>query len=69
MEVRVVAKKWGGSLAVLLPKTVVDAKHILENEEFTIEVKKEVLAKEFFGICKGIKTDTQKIKDEMKKGW
>ena len=69
MEVRVIARKWGGSLAVLLPKNVVEAKNIQENEEITIEVKKEVLANEFFGTLKGVKINTQKIKDEMRKGW
>ncbi|MBI2647542.1 hypothetical protein HYW99_03625 [Candidatus Woesearchaeota archaeon] len=39
------------------------------NEKITIEVKKRILAKEFFGLLKDWKRPTQEIKDEMRAGW
>ena len=39
MEIKVIPKKWGSSLGIVLPKEVVDAKKIKENKEIIIEVK------------------------------
>ncbi len=69
MEIKTKARKWGSSLAVILPKAVVDTKKIRENDELTIEVKKMPLASEFFGRFQRLKKPTQKIKDEMRAGW
>ena len=70
MEVRTKARRWGSSLAVILPKAFVDARRINENDEIVIEVRKPLLVKDVFGILKGkIKRPTQEIKDEMRRGW
>lgn len=69
MEIKAIAKKWGSSIAVIIPKEVVDKKKIRENEEITIEVKKKPLAGELFGKFSGWKKSAQQIKDEMRAGW
>ena len=69
MEVEVTAKKWGSSLGLVLPKSVVEEERIRENDIIVIEVKKRHFAKEFFGILSSWKKPTGKIKEEMKKGW
>lgn len=71
METKVIARKWGSSIGVIIPKEIVDAKKIKENDEIIIEVKKKiVLAGDLFGMFKGrIKRPTQEIKDEMRAGW
>lgn len=69
MEVELVAKKWGSSLGIVLPKMIVEKEHIRENDVIIVEVKKRHYAKEFFGILSQWKKPTQQIKDEMKSGW
>ena len=70
MEIKTKARKWGSSLAIILPKILVDTKNIKENEEITIDVKRVLLAKEVFGIApRSSQKSAQQIKDEMRAGW
>ena len=71
MEIGAIARKWGSSLAVILPKSLVDAKKIKENDEIMIRVeKKRPLVRDLFGKFprKSNKTG-QEIKDELRDGW
>jgi len=69
MEIKTKAKKWGSSLGVILPKSFVETNRIRENDEVIVEVRKQVLVKDLFGVLKDWKRPTQEIKDEMRKGW
>ena len=69
MEVKTIARKWGNSIAVILPKNIVETNKIRENDEITIEVKKRVLAGEMFGKFPHWKRSTQEIKDDARRGW
>ena len=69
MEIKTIARKWGSSIAVIIPREVADKKRIKENEEIIMEVKKRPLASELFGVLSGIKKSGQELKDEMRKGW
>ena len=69
MEIKAEAKKWGSSLAIILPKKIVDEQKIRESDELVIEIKKRPLAGELFGKFPNWKKPTQKIKDDMRKGW
>ncbi|MBU2562052.1 MAG: AbrB/MazE/SpoVT family DNA-binding domain-containing protein [Nanoarchaeota archaeon] len=70
MEIKTRPRKWGNSLAIILPKIFVEAHKIKENHEITIEIKKNLLARDFFGMFpRKSKQRAQKIKDEMRKGW
>ncbi len=65
--VTVVAKKWGNSIGVIIPKDIVEAVGIKPEQSLNIEVKqmKNSLA-ELFGKFKTDKP-TQQIKNELKK--
>ena len=69
MKFETQTKKWGSSLGIILPKSIVEAHHIKEKEKIVVEIKKKHLVKEFFGMVPEWKTSTQNIKREMKKGW
>ena len=70
-EIKTIAKKWGSSIGVIIPKEVVEAKRIKENDQVIIEIKNRPLAKDFFGRFPEWKSkkSTQELKDEMRKGW
>ena len=69
VEIETRTRKWGSSIGLILPKSLVDEVGIKPNEKITIEVKKRPLAKEFFGLLKDWKRSTQEIKDEARAGW
>jgi len=69
MELKTRARRWGNSLAIILPKILVKSKDIRENEEITIEIKEKSTAERIFGILRNWNRPTQEIKDEMRKGW
>lgn len=67
MTIQVRVKKWGNSLGIVLPSEFVDKERLKENERISINVIKEVDLSDIFGSLKGLKLDTQKFKDEMRK--
>jgi antitoxin component of MazEF toxin-antitoxin module len=71
MEVKTTAKRWGSSIGIILPKAIVEANRIRENDEVLIEVKKKILAGEMFGRFPEWKSkkSAQELKDEARKGW
>ena len=69
VETEVKTRKWGSSIGVVLPKEIVDEIGIKPDEKITIDIKKNPLAKEFFGLLKDWKRPAQKIKDEARAGW
>lgn len=69
VEVLCKTKKWGSSLGLIIPRNIVQKEHISEGEDIVVSIKKQHLAKEFFGILSGWKKPTQKLKDEARKGW
>ena len=69
MEIKTKARKWGSSIAVVLPKALVDEERIKPNETIVIEVKKGIKVKDVFGMFPNWKRSTQEIIDEARKGW
>ena len=69
VEIEVKTKEWGSSLGIILPKPLVDEVGIKANETIIVDVRKGHKAKEFFGLLKGWKRNTQEIKDEARAGW
>ena len=67
-DIDVVARKWGDSLAVILPRDVVKKENIHVNDRVRIAVKKGVDLSRFFGCWKTDKT-AQELKDESREGW
>lgn len=71
VEVEAVAKKWGNSIAVVIPKEVVEEEHIKIKDKVTLNVNKAHTAREILGLipAKRWKRSTQELKDEARKGW
>jgi len=69
MEIETVAKRWGSSIGIILPKAIIEENKIRENDKIIVEIKKKALAGELFGKFPNWKKSTQEIKDEMRKGW
>lgn len=69
MEIKAIPRKWGNSLAIILPKKIVDKNRIRENQEIKIEIKENPTAETIFGMLPKWKKSTQKIKDDMRKAW
>jgi antitoxin component of MazEF toxin-antitoxin module len=68
-ELECTTKKWGNSLGIVLPKELVERENIKINEKLVIDLKKVHRAKEFFGLLPNWKVNTQKLKNELRKGW
>jgi ABC-type proline/glycine betaine transport system substrate-binding protein len=71
IEVETVAKKWGNSIGLIIPKDVADKKGIKENTKvrFAILENSKVGGK-LFGLLSGWKEPTNKIMREIRKdGW
>ncbi|MBI4918300.1 AbrB/MazE/SpoVT family DNA-binding domain-containing protein [archaeon] len=63
-------KKWGSSLGVIIPKEIVDKEHIRRDQKVRIQIDATLLAKDLWNLGPIKKTEsTQKIKDELRKGW
>ena len=71
MDIKATTRKWGNSIAVVIPKELVESQHIHEDEEVTITVeRKKPRAGELFGRFPELKKiPTQQLKDEARQGW
>ncbi len=71
MEIKTKARRWGSSLAVILPKSLAEKQRIREDEQVTIIIEKtKPKAGALFGkFTKLRKRPTQELKDEARKGW
>lgn len=67
-KINTVARKWGDSLAVIIPREIVRIKNIshLDSVEITIERKTDL--RDLFGKLKTKKT-AQQLKDESRDDW
>lgn len=67
-EVHARIKKWGNSFGVVLPKEIMVAEHLKENQEITFWIMKPVFAKDIFGMAKSkSKKSTSEILKEIRK--
>ena len=69
MEIKTKARKWGSSLAVVLPKNLVDETGIKPNETIVIDIKRGIKVKNVFGMFPEWKRSAQEIKNDARKGW
>lgn len=69
MANEVIAKKWGSSIGIVLPKELVDKQMIRENDKIIIEVVKEADLTKLFGSLKKKKMSGQEFKDMVREGW
>ena len=64
-------KRWGNSLGITIPKEIIEKEGITLKDELIVDIRKKENSaniKPLFGKFK-FKESTQKLKDEMKKGW
>ena len=69
MENESKTRKIGGSLGIIIPKDVVEEQGIKPNQSIKIEIRNRPKAREVWGLFPNLKTPTQKLKDEARKGW
>ena len=71
MKVKTIPRRWGSSLAVIIPKKVVEAQRINEREEVVITIERpKPKAGVLFGKFPRLKKwSTQELKDEARRGW
>ncbi len=68
LETRI--RKWGDSLAVIIPKEVVHKERFREKDKVHLKIDKEIDLSDVFGILKGkTKKNPQQLKNEARKGW
>ena len=69
-ELNVRIRKWGDSLAVIIPKEVVDREKLSTNDNIHLKIEKKMNFLDLFGIAKGkIKKSSQQLKNEAREGW
>ena len=69
-EVDVQVKKWGDSLAVIIPKEIVETEKIHIKDMVHIKIEKETDLSDIFGILRSkLKKTPQQLKNEGRKGW
>ncbi|MBI3034350.1 AbrB/MazE/SpoVT family DNA-binding domain-containing protein [Candidatus Woesearchaeota archaeon] len=62
-------RKWGNSLGIVLPKSVIEERQLKEGDEvFLTDVLKVTDLSDFFGKIK-TGEPSQKFKDDARKGW
>ena len=69
IECESIARKWGSSIGITVPKDIVEKENIKPNTKirFLIVDRGENPLRKYFGIGKHIKKPTQKIVDELRK--
>lgn len=70
VAINAIPRRWGNSIAIIIPADVVENQKIIENEPLKITVeKKRPKAGVLWGYLKDWKTPTQQLKDEARAGW
>ena len=71
MEIEVLTRRWGNSIAVIVPANIVEKENLKENEKvlFKIEKKRSTKVKDLFGLLKNWKKPTEEILKEAREGW
>lgn len=71
MEIETLTRKWGNSIAVIIPSKIVEEQKLRENERVTVKIekKRKVKVKDIFGLLKEWKKPTEEIIKEARKGW
>ena len=68
MAIRLIVRKWGNSLAAVIPKDIVEENRLRPNQEVLVELVKEADLRPIFGSLKRTMSG-QKFKDLAREGW
>jgi antitoxin component of MazEF toxin-antitoxin module len=70
MAIEVKTRKWGNSLGIILPRELVEAHKIKEDEKIIINVVKKADLSDVFGSLKELrKFSSQELKNMAREGW
>lgn len=67
-QIKLPVRKWGDSIAVIIPSNVAKEERINVADEIVITIEKETTLKDLFGKWKTKKT-AQELKDESREDW
>lgn len=68
METEVKARRFGGSVGIILPRAVVERERIVEDDMLKVRVRKVADLSFLWGMCKDVKISTDKIMEEIDEG-
>ena len=68
VEIETIARKWGDSIAVIIPKNIVESEKIRPQTKIKIKFVREDDLSDLFGKLKTKKTP-QQLKNEGRNGW
>lgn len=69
MAIETKLKRWGNSMAVIVPKSIVETRNLREDDSIVIEIVKTADLSNVFGSIKRRKLSGQEFKEMVKKGW
>ncbi|MEK6934005.1 MAG: AbrB/MazE/SpoVT family DNA-binding domain-containing protein [Nanoarchaeota archaeon] len=71
MEIETTTRKWGNSIAIIVPARIVEQQNLKENEKVSVKIekRKRVKVKDVFGLLPNWKRPTDEILAEADKGW
>lgn len=69
MAIEVKLKKWGNSMAVIVPNTIIEKRKLKENDKILIELIREADLSGVFGMIKKRKMSGQEAKNLARRGW
>ena len=71
MEIEAMTRKWGNSIAIVIPSRLVAEQNLKENEKVFVKVekRKKLKGKDIFGMFADWKRPTEEILAEADKGW
>lgn len=64
---RATVRRWGSSLATVIPPEILRREGLHEGDEIVLEVRKARSLKDFVGWLRATPIDAQKMKDELRK--
>lgn len=68
MEAEAIARKWGDSIGLIIPKEIVEKENITPNSKVKFEIIKVADISDTFGRLKR-KVSGQEFKDRARSGW
>lgn len=69
MQTETITKRWGNSMAIVLPRKFVVEHNIKEQEILVLEIKKRQLGAQLMGLLKEWHRKPQTVKDDARAGW
>lgn len=62
-------RRWGNSLAAIIPASVARKEGLKEGDEIVVEIDKRALLRAAFGSMPELRIHPQKMKDEDRDAW